>query len=70
VFGQSSDEESADDITEEPALDRFNAILQKAKQVSEQAEKERRKTCKRPRTYNGKSERTLKQHKQFKDNLE
>ena len=70
VFGQSSDEESADDITEESALDWFNAILQKAKQVSEQAEKERRKTCKWPRTYDGKSERTLKWCKQFKDNLE
>jgi len=45
-------------------------ILQKAQQVSEQAEKERRKTCKRPRTYNGKSERTLKWCKQFKDDLE
>jgi hypothetical protein len=69
AFGQSTDEESADDITEESALDKFNMILQKARRVSEQAEKERRKTCKQPRTYHGKSERTLKRCKQFKDNL-
>ena len=70
LFSQSTDNESADDIIEESALDQFNMILQKAQQVSEQAEKERRKTCKRPRTYNGKSERTLKRRKQFKDDLE
>ena len=68
-FSQSTNDESNDDITEELALNQFNVILQKAQQVSEQAEKERRKTCKRPRTYNGKSKRTLKRCKQFKDNL-
>ena len=67
---QSTDEELDDDIIEESALVRFNAILKKAQQVSAQAERERRKTCKRPRTYNGKSKRMLKRHKQFKDNLE
>jgi hypothetical protein len=70
LFGQSTDDEGDDDIIEEVALDQFNAILQKAQQVSAQAERERRKTCKRPRTYNGKSARTLKWHKQVKDNLE
>src|SRR6266853_152132 len=69
-FGQSTDDKSDDDIIEESALDQFNTILQKAQQVSAQAERERRKTCKQPRTYNGKSERMLKWHKQFKDNLE
>ncbi len=69
-FGQSTDDESDDDIIKELALDQFNTILQKAQQVSAQAERERRKTCKQPRTYNGKSERMLKRHKQFKDNLE
>jgi hypothetical protein len=68
-FSQSTDNESNDNITEELALDQFNVILKKAQQVSEQAEKERRKTCKQSRTYNGKSERTLKWCKQFKDNL-
>ncbi len=69
-FGQSTDDESDDNIIEESALDQFNTILQKAQQVSIQAERERRKTCKRLRTYTGKSEITLKWHKQFKDNLE
>ncbi len=67
---QSTDEELDDDIIEESALVWFNAILKKAQQVSAQAERERRKTCKWPRTYNSKSKRTLKRHKQFKDNLE
>jgi hypothetical protein len=69
LSSQFTDNESDDDIIEESALDRFNAILQKAQQVAAQAERERRKTCKRPRTYNGKSERTLKRRKQSKDNL-
>ena len=67
---QSTDKETDDEIIEESALDHFNAILQKAQQISAQAERERRKSCKRPSTYSGKSKRTLKQHKQFKDNLE
>ena len=45
-FSQSSNDESDDNITEESALDQFNVILQKAQQVSEQAEKERRKIYK------------------------
>jgi hypothetical protein len=59
-----------DDIIEESTLDQFNMILQKAQQDSVKAEKEQRKTYKQLRTYNGKSERTMKQCKQFKDNLE
>ena len=70
LFGQSMDDKSDDDIIEESMLNWFNMILQKAQQDSVKAEKERRKTYKRLRTYNGKSERIMKRHKQFKDNLE
>jgi hypothetical protein len=67
---QSTDKELDNNIIKESAPVQFNATLKKAQQVSAQAERERRKTCKQPRTYNGKSKRTLKWHKQFKDNLE
>jgi hypothetical protein len=70
LSGQITNDEHNDDIIEESELDWFNAILQKAQQVSAQKERERRQTCKQPRTYSGKSERTLKRHKQFKENLE
>jgi hypothetical protein len=53
-------EESDDglEIAEQSALDHFNAILRKAQRAATEAERE--KSRKRPRTYDGKSKRTLK----------
>jgi hypothetical protein len=62
-------EESYDglEIVEQSALDHFNAVLLKAQRTAAKAEKE--KPRKRPRQYDGKSKRTLKRHKKYREDL-
>jgi hypothetical protein len=63
-------EEPCDDdleIVEQSALDHFSDILQKAQCLATQAERERPRKC--AKRYDGKSKRTLKRHKQHKEDL-
>lgn len=55
------------EIVEQSALDHFNAVLQKAQRAATEAQKE--KPRKRPKRYDGKSKRTLKRHKNFREDL-
>ena len=71
--GQSIDEINLEDpcsgleIVEQSKLDHFNAILKEAQRVAVKAERE--KSRKRPKTYDGKSKRTLKRHKKHREDL-
>ena len=53
------------EIVEQSELDHFNTILQKAQRIAAEAGKSQ----KRPKKYNGKSERTLKRHKRYQEEL-
>ncbi|KAN0111274.1 hypothetical protein V8E52_008649 [Russula decolorans] len=53
------------EIVEQSALDHFSAILQKAQRAAAEASRDQ----KRPRTYDGKSKRTLKRRRKFQDDL-
>jgi hypothetical protein len=51
------------EIVKQSALDHFNSILLKAQKLA--AEAERRNPWKRPKRYDGKSKKTLKQQKKY-----
>jgi hypothetical protein len=55
------------EIVDQSELDNFVTIMQKAQKIAAQVERE--KSRKRPRTYDGKSKRTLKRHKKHREDL-
>jgi hypothetical protein len=62
--GEGGDETVSDDdleIVEQSALDRFSAILQKAQKTAAEAERQK-KSKKRPKTYDGNSDRTKRRN--------
>ena len=55
------------EIVDQSELDNFVTIMQKAQKIAAQVEREKPRKC--PRTYDGKSKRTLKQHKKHREDL-
>ena len=55
------------EIMDQLELDNFVTIIQKAQKIAAQVEREKPQKC--PKTYNGRSKRTLKQHKKRWEDL-